>query len=246
MTALVELEEIRVHFGGVRAVDGVSLVVERGLVHGLVGPNGSGKTTLLNVISGVQRATSGRLLLEGEDVTAASSTRLSWKGIARTFQTIKLLPTLTVRENVMLGVEHRGPKARLSKSAVAERVDAALERLEITGIASRRPDELSYGTRRRVEIARAIAVDPLLVLLDEPLAGMNRGERDELADVIRSLASQGVTQLIIEHDLRTMLSITDRLFVMNFGRLIADGEPREVASRDDVKAVYLGGAHDAA
>jgi ABC-type branched-subunit amino acid transport system ATPase component len=246
MGELMALNNIRVHFGGVRAVDGVSLSITKGMVHGLVGPNGSGKTTLLNAISGVQKVTSGRILLDNVDVTAYGAHRMSWSGVARTFQTIKLLPSLTVRENVMLGVDHRGPRAALSTTVAKARVDEALARLEIVDIVDRYPDELSYGTRRRVEIARAVAVDPQLVLLDEPLAGMNRSERDELAEVIRGLADGGVTQLVIEHDLRTMLSISDRLFVMNFGQLIADGDPREVAARADVREVYLGAGHDAA
>lgn len=248
MTHLLQVSDAKVHFGGVRAVDGVSLVLSQGRVHGMVGPNGSGKTTLLNAMSGVQRLTSGRLLLAERDVTGVAAHRFCQAGVARTFQTIKLLPTLTVRENVQLGVDHVGRSSvrRADRLRTEEATDKALERLAITGSARRLPGELSYGARRRVEIARALASEPQLLMLDEPLAGMNRAEREDISMTIRRLGDEGVTQLIVEHDLRTLLSICDHLFVMNLGRLMAEGPPRETAADPDVQDVYLGRRHGAA
>lgn len=241
MRVLLEIADAAVHFGGVRAVNGVSLSLTAGTVHGVVGPNGSGKTTLLNAIAGTQQVTAGRLTLEQVDLTSRPAHLRSRAGIARTFQTIKLLPTLTVAENVCMGAEHTGRRVRAHEAR--DLCAVALERLGIIRLAGRFPEELSYGSRRRVEIARAVVASPKLLLLDEPLAGMNREERDEIAAVIRQLADDGMTQLVVEHDLRTLLKISDHLFVMNGGRLIADGEPAATAAREDVREIYLGRRH---
>ncbi len=239
MTDLLEVADAAVHFGGVRAVDGVSLALVAGRVHGVVGPNGSGKTTLLNAISGTQRLTSGSIKLCGDDVTSHPDHLMSRTGFARTFQSIKLLGTLTVAENVIMGVEHKG-RSGPKRGETGRMCDDALERLGIASIATRYPEELSYGARRRVEIARAVIGHPKILLLDEPLAGMNHEERDDIASVIGQLASEGMTQLVIEHDLRTLLKVSDHLFVMNGGRLIAEGDPQTTASRADVREIYLG------
>jgi branched-chain amino acid transport system ATP-binding protein len=241
MSTLLEVSQASVRFGGVRAVDDVSLTLVEGAVHGVVGPNGSGKTTLLNAVAGTQRLTTGSIVLGGVDVTSRPAHLRSRAGIARTFQTIKLLPTLTVEQNVRMGVEHTGRKVRPAEAA--EKCAVAMERLGITRLARRTPEELSYGSRRRVEIARAVVADPTLLLLDEPLAGMNREERDDIAEVIGQLAESGMTQLVIEHDLRTLLKVCDHLFVMNSGRLIAEGDPAATAARADVREIYLGRRH---
>lgn len=259
MSDLLGVEEVKVWFGGVKAVDGISLTLEAGKIYGIVGPNGSGKTTLINAISGLQRVTAGSIRFDGQETTSAPSYAVGRAGMARTFQLIKLLPTLTVRENVLLGGDWsrrdnaasrpwlRSRRDRGGSRAGTETAaDAALERLGISGLASVAPDELPYGTQRRVEIARALASDPKLLLLDEPIAGMSRSERDEIASVMRRLGDDGLTQLVIEHDLRTLVSICDHLFVMNFGRLIAEGPPRETAARPEVQEAYLGTADAAA
>lgn len=258
MTGRLDVHDLRVWFGGVKAVDGISLTVSPGKVHGVVGPNGSGKTTLVNAVSGVQPLTGGRLELDGTDLTGSPAHVVSRAGIARTFQSIKLIPTLTVRENVLLGADGLTPDAaagrdvfgraarRRAATAAARSADEALERLEIAHLADRAPDELSYGTRRRIEIARALAARPTLLLLDEPLAGMSRGERAEVAGVIRRLGDEGLTLFVVEHDLRTLLGICDHLFVMNFGRLIAEGPPRETAAGPEVQEAYLGRSRGAA
>lgn len=247
MSAVLELADVRVHFGGVRAVDGIDLTARAGLVHGIVGPNGSGKTTLVNTISGLQRPTGGRVVLGGRDLTGSPAHAFARAGVARTFQTIKLLPTLTVRENVLLGADLLAAGTGRSRvRATAAAADEALERLDVGHLADREPHELSYGTRRRVEIARALAGRPTLLLLDEPLAGMNRAERGEVAAVIRRLGDEGLTQFVIEHDLRTLVGVCDHLFVMNFGRLIASGPPRETAAGREVREAYLGRSSDGA
>lgn len=249
MSALLELDDVKVWFGGVKAVDGVSLTINEGLIHGVVGPNGSGKTTLINAISRVTHVTAGAISFDGKDVTRARPFEVGRLGLARTFQGIRLVPTLTVLENVMLGVDYRLRRSdgrlrlawsRSAQRLIEERAYAALERVGIAHQAKRRPDELSYGSQRRVEIGRGIAGSPRLLLLDEPVAGMNKQERAEIAELLVSLKDDGVTQLLVEHDLRMILDVSDHLFVANFGRLIAEGAPEETASRPEVREAYLG------
>jgi ABC-type branched-subunit amino acid transport system ATPase component len=214
---------------------------------GLVGPNGSGKTTLVNAISRVTPCTEGSVRFLGEDMTRASPYLMGQAGMTRTFQGIRLLPTLTVRENVMLGadalVRAQGPRWRRAAGhakAVAAAADGAIERLGLQPVVHAYPASLSYGTQRRVEIARSLAGAPKLLLLDEPVAGMSRGERDEISAIIRSLREEGLTQLLIEHDLRMIQDVSDHMFVMNFGRLVAEGEPRATAALPVVQEAYLG------
>jgi ABC-type branched-subunit amino acid transport system ATPase component len=252
VSAAVTLEDVRVHFGGVRAVDGVSFRVEEGTLCGLVGPNGSGKTTLLNAISGIGPLTGGRVAIGGEDATRRPAHELYRAGLARTFQSIRLLPALTVRENVLLGADRAGPpsdgrarwsrRARVGRRIAAGRAaDAAIARLGLAAHTQAIPAELSYGTQRRVEIARALAGAPRVLLLDEPVAGMNRAEREEIASVIASLRSQErLTQVLIEHDLRMILALCDHMVVLNFGKRIAEGDPHDTAADRAVQEAYLG------
>lgn len=253
MTAtLLSVQDLKVHFGGVKAVDGVTLDLERGKLYGLVGPNGSGKTTMLNAISGMTPLTGGTLTFDDRDVSGFRADQVSRVGVSRTFQGIRLLPTLTVRENVLLGVDgfvggDGGDGGRWGRAARKARIaaraaDDAIERLDLGGVSGSYPGSLSYGTQRRVEIARAVARDPRVLLLDEPVAGMNREERQEIGAIIRSLREDGLTQLLIEHDLRMILDLCDHMFVMNFGLLVAEGEPRETASLPVVQEAYLGRA----
>jgi branched-chain amino acid transport system ATP-binding protein len=249
----LELDDARIHFGGVKAVDGVSFRLDPGGLYGVVGPNGSGKTTLVNGISGVVRLTGGRIRFEGRDLTSAGPERASRAGVARTFQSIRLLPTLSVRDNVLLATDwHRdrrsGPFVRWARGGAAPGpdVDETLERLGLAAVADARPDELPYGVQRRVEIARALASDPRLLLLDEPLAGMSRHERNQIASLIAELRARRMTMLLIEHDLRTLVRICDELLVMKFGRLIARGAPRATVGLPEVQEAYLGRRHAAA
>jgi len=250
MTDLLVVDDVKVWFGGVKAVDGISLTIREGLIHGVVGPNGSGKTTLINAISRVTPVTAGSIFLDDADVTTARSFRVGRLGLARTFQGIRLIPTLTVLQNVMLGVDYRlmwpegeHPRpvwTRVAHRQILARAEAALERVGIAHTAKKLPGELSYGSQRRVEIGRAIAGNPRLLLLDEPVAGMNKRERVEIADLLLSLKADGITQLLVEHDLRMVLDVSDHLFVANFGKLIAEGEPEMTASRPEVVEAYLG------
>jgi ABC-type branched-subunit amino acid transport system ATPase component len=243
--ALLTAHDVKVHFGGVKAVDGISLALQPGKLHGVVGPNGSGKTTLINAISRFVPLTAGAIDFDGEAVARMRPHEIGRAGLARTFQSIRLLPTLTVRENVLLAVDGREraltPAARRRRRLkAAAAADAALEKLELTKLRDDYPASLPYGTQRRVEIARAVAAEPRLLLLDEPIAGMNREERAEIARILCTLRDGGLTMLLVEHDLRTVLAVSDHIFVMNFGRCVAEGPPRETALRPEVQEAYLG------
>ncbi|MER2534122.1 MAG: ABC transporter ATP-binding protein [Rhizobiaceae bacterium] len=244
MTALLSVNGIRVDFGGVRAVDDVSLDIKEGRLYGVVGPNGSGKTTLVNAISGIGPMAAGTISLGGADITRLPVHARARLGLARTFQLIRLLPALTVRENVQLAADRLGasPPDRLHGwFGASPAVNVTLERVGLSGVASRRVDTLPYGTQRRVEIARALVGRPRILLLDEPVAGMNKHEREEIAATIRRLADEGLTQLIIEHDLRLLLRMCDELIVMNHGKCLAQGEPKATAALPIVQQAYLGG-----
>jgi branched-chain amino acid transport system ATP-binding protein len=242
---LLELEGVKVWFGGVHAVDGVDMRIEEGRLYGIIGPNGSGKTTLINAISRLTHVTEGRISFRQQDVTAAAPHEVARAGLARTFQSIRLLERLTVRENVLLGRDRLGHegKGRAERAAADAAADAAIERLQLQAVAGQYPGSLSYGTQRRVEIARAVASNPALLMLDEPIAGMNRSERDEIADVLTGLREDGLTQILIEHDLRMVLRTCDYVYVLNLGRNLADGTPAETVSLPAVQEAYLGRSH---
>lgn len=244
MTNLLSIYDVQVSFGGIRAVDGVSLEIREGKLYGIVGPNGSGKTTLVNAISGVGPITAGKISLAGVDITTKPVHVRAKMGLARTFQLIRLLPALTVRENVQLAADRLGashPRRFFGWFGSSPAVDQALDRVGLSDVSARRVDTLPYGTQRRVEIARALVGEPRILLLDEPVAGMNKHEREEIAATIRRLADDGLTQLIIEHDLRLLLRTCDELIVMNHGKCLAQGEPKATAALPMVRQAYLGG-----
>jgi branched-chain amino acid transport system ATP-binding protein len=245
--SVLELTDIKVHFGGVKAVDGISFSVEDGQLVGMVGPNGSGKSTTVNAITRTTGLTAGSISFQGQDVRSLRPHRLRRIGLVRTFQGIRLVPGLSVRDNVRLAAEQhdgRGTRwfARSERLPSDSAADAALERLGLSGLRDEAPESLPYGTQRRVEIARALATGPSMLLLDEPVAGMNRSERAEIAGILRDLHADGLSMLVIEHDLRLLLELSDHLVVLNFGRLLAQGEPRAIAGRADVRQAYLGGS----
>jgi branched-chain amino acid transport system ATP-binding protein len=252
MATLLEIDDISRTFGGVAALSRVSFNVgERELV-GLVGPNGSGKTTLINILTGLLRASSGSLRFEGVDYTDRPAYQVAHMGLARTFQNIHLFSDLTVLENVQVGFHHRCTQATLLATLLqlpghrqAERRTrseglALLDRLGIVHVASRLPAELSYGLQRRVEIARALAIGPRLLLLDEPTAGMAWSESLEIASVLKGVRDSGVTVLIVEHNVRLLAGICDRMVALSSGRLVAEGKPNEVLRNEEVLTAYLG------
>ncbi|GGO20613.1 ABC transporter ATP-binding protein [Microbispora rosea subsp. aerata] len=240
---VLEVRDLAVHFGGVKAVDGLSFSLTAGKIFGVLGPNGSGKSTMLAAVTRLVRLTRGELLFGGEPYHHEPPRAMAGLGIARTFQTVRLLEDRTVRENVLLATDDHLIRGRAARRAVAERVDQAIERVGLTKVRRLRPTELSYGMQRRVEIARAIAMNPRLLLLDEPTAGMNRQEREDISALMRGLQAEGLTQLIIEHDVQMMVDTCDHLFAMTTGKLIAEGEPRAVVRHPAVQEAYLGSRH---
>lgn len=252
MTVLLEVHEVEVHFGGVRAVDGVSFKLEAGSLYGLVGPNGSGKSTLLGALSRMTNTTGGRVMFEGRDYTEGPLPEVARMGISRTFQAVRLLPERTVLENVMLGGDARvfgrslmaswllPWRTRRQERQCRDEATAAIERLDLKGLERRAVGFLPYGTQRRVEIARALCARPKLLLLDEPTAGMTRAERDEVGVVMRGLLGEGLTQVLVEHDMQMITDVCDYVYCMNFGKLIAEGAPEMVVTDPAVQEAYLG------
>ncbi len=228
------------HFGGLKALDGVDMAVRRGTVHALIGPNGSGKTTFINVVTGLYRPTAGRIAIAGQDVTGTAPHQRTRRGLARTFQNIRVFRGMTVLENVMVGAERPGNDIAEQPALVVERALAALDFVGLRGDAHRMVGTLSYGTQRYVEIARALAGSPQVLLLDEPAAGLNLSEKHELGLLLRRLKGHGLTILIVDHDMNLVEQVADHITVLNFGRRIADGGPRDVLSHPDVIAAYLG------
>jgi branched-chain amino acid transport system ATP-binding protein len=233
----VEVRELAVHFEGVKAVDGVDLILRRGEILGLIGPNGAGKTTFVNALTGFQRLTAGAVSIDGVDVTGWSPSRLTRAGLARTFQSVRLFPRLTVLENVEAGAVGVG----LGRRAARER---AVELLLALGLAGRAHDPASglpHGEERRLGVMRALASRPKYLLLDEPAAGLNEVEADELVRALAQIRDDfGCGLMIIEHDMRVIMSLCERIQVLDYGRTISIGTPEEVRSDPAVLTAYLG------
>ena len=249
---LLRLDDVRRHFGGVHAVDGVSLDVEQGSIQGLIGPNGAGKTTLVNVLTGYVRFQAGRAWLQSDQLSGLSAHRIARLGIARTFQNIRLVKDLTAIENVLIGMHARSRDDTLAqlatlpffRNAAQGRVKDAHLLLESVGLPSsvgaRHAGTLPYGDQRRLEIARALALKPRLLILDEPAAGMNPSEKQGMRELIERLNADGLTILLIDHDMRLVMGVCKRVAVLNFGKKIADGTPEEVSTDSTVIKAYLG------
>jgi branched-chain amino acid transport system ATP-binding protein len=238
-------------FGGVRAVDEATFTVADGEVHGLIGPNGAGKTTLLNLVSGLLRPTAGRIELDGRRIDGLPPDRIAALGVARTYQNIRLFGGLSAADNVVVGQHLRRrapfwrrllllPSARREEAAARAAAETGLLRVGMQERAFTRAFNLSYGEQRRVEIARALASQPRLVLLDEPTAGMNPGEAGAVARLVREVAKEGRAVLLIEHNVRLVMELCDRITVLNFGKVIARGTPAEIGRDPAVIAAYLG------
>ncbi|WGW13752.1 ABC transporter ATP-binding protein [Saxibacter everestensis] len=248
---LVEIENLSVKFGGLTALDSVSFNIRRGEILGLIGPNGAGKTTCFNAMTGVYKPSSGTVLLEGNSIVGRKQHHITQAGLARTFQNIRLFGEMSALENVIVGLDARhktsvwGALFRSPRHYREERtaIDRGMALLEFVGIADKaefQARNLPYGYQRRLEIARALATDPKLLCLDEPAAGFNPAEKEELMALIRTIRNDGYTVLLIEHDMKLVMGVTDRIVVLEFGKKIADDKPKAIRENPAVVAAYLG------
>jgi len=242
--SLLEVDSVLVQFGGVTAVDEATFTAEAGRITGLIGPNGAGKTTCFNVINGLQRPTHGRVRFADRDITGMPVHRRSRRGMGRTFQRLEAFGSLTVRENVQVALDiHRG-LAGLGRRSRDE-VDNLLERVGIASHAADRADSIPTGTARLLELARCLAGDPKLLLLDEPSSGLDETETETFGELLRELAAEGKGVLMVEHDMDLVMSVSDVIHVLDFGVVIASGDPAEIRNDPAVQRAYLGYAdHD--
>lgn len=251
MTGLLEVRNVTKVFGGLTALDQVSFDLKRSQILGLVGPNGSGKSTMLNVLSGVYTPEQGSVALNGRPIVGLAPSKIAAAGMARTFQNLQIFRGLSVLENVLVGYDCRmtaslfgsvlgSAVSRLEERRAREEARALLSTVGLEGREDDTPASLSYGQRRLLEVARALATSPSILMLDEPCAGLSQGEADALADFIRTLTESGIGVIVIEHNMRFVLGLADHIVTLNFGRKIAEGTPASIRENEDVIAAYLG------
>lgn len=252
---LIEVRNLTMKFGGLLALDNISFTIKRGEILGLIGPNGAGKTTCFNAMTGVYKPTSGQVLLEGRVLNGLKQHKITRAGLARTFQNIRLFGEMTALENVVVGLDARhktsviGALLRLPRHIREEKssIERGMALLEFVGIADQAATlsrHLPYGSQRRLEIARALATDPKVLCLDEPAAGFNPAEKEELMQLIRTIRDDGYTVLLIEHDMKLVMGVTDRIVVLEFGKKIADDVPSVIREDPKVVSAYLGEPED--
>ena len=249
--AVLRAEQVCMYFGGLKAVEKVDMAVEKGEIYGIIGPNGAGKTTFFNVCSGISRPTGGRIWLDGEDVTGRSPEYVASRGLSRTFQNIMLFKYMTVLENIKIGFHLklrtnlfdavvRTPRYRREEEYTVEEGRRILGLVGLSGYADTVAGNLPYGIQRKVEIARALALGPKILLLDEPAAGMNPNETRELSEFIKEINALGYTVAVIEHDMRFVMGTCGRILVLNFGQKICEGDPETVRGDRGVREAYFG------
>ena len=249
--SMLQVKDLSIHFGGVKAVQNVSFNIDSGIVYAVIGPNGAGKTTLFNLITGVYKPTTGEIHLDGEAIGGKSPNELATRGVARTFQNLQICMNMSAVENVMVGAHLRLDR-NLVKAALrfpglkkrdAELREEAAELMRFVGLGQyveARADAMSYGALKRLEIARALAMKPRLIFLDEPAAGLNPKETIEVDHLVRKIADSGVTVVLVEHDMKMVMNLSDRILVLNYGKKLAEGTGEEIRKNPDVIAAYLG------
>lgn len=250
--ALLQVNKLSKRFGGLTAVEDLSFEVQQGEIMGLIGPNGAGKTTSFNLISGALKATGGEIVVNGEDLTDLRADQMACKGVIRSFQSTTLFEQKTVRENISVGCHMSvrvgfwgclfgGKRLRLMESRAESKMDSLLEFLDLVDFQKELAGNLPHGCQKRLGVGIALAASPLLLLLDETLTGMNPTETEGMVEVIRKIRDSGVTILLVEHHMRAVMTICDRIIVVNYGRKIAEGVPGEITKNKDVIEAYLGG-----
>jgi branched-chain amino acid transport system ATP-binding protein len=233
---MLRVEEVSVRFGGVMALDEVSFEAPAGTVTGLIGPNGAGKTTLFNVVTGLRRPDHGRVFLKGLDVTGLGARRRARHGVGRTFQQLETFGSLSARDNVLVALEARGDRRRHARDQALH----LLDRVGLVDVADTQADALPTGASRLLELARALACEPSVLLLDETSSGLDAHETDSLGDLVQELAGEGRAVLLVEHDMGLVMRVCSNIYVLDFGRMIAEGPPDKIQADPNVQAAYLG------